>query len=181
MQGVTYLNNGNSEGITDMVVTGTHVYWTRVFPNVIRVATPGQANSAGDFATLNDQPFGVTASQTHVVWSTWNLGNSDIDVCAVGATCGSVTTLATNQHLGYRPASLLIDGSDVYWTSTEWNGTRGIVSRCPLAGCNQTPTIIARVFSTGQTRPGGIVADATFVYFLMDDDNGIKLYRLVKN
>ncbi len=75
---------------------------------------------------------------------------------------------------GFRPSSLAIDDTDVYWSGY---GTE--IRKCPKTGCGNNPTII--LGDAAGYAPAGIEVDAEFLYFgNYIDDTHVSFQKMPK-
>lgn len=174
-------------GASDIATTGNgYVYWTGFGMNatrVIRWGKTGQANSQADLVDLgtmmNHQNVAANGSALVYQQSAINSSVWDIVVCPSGPPCNSPSKIASGQTLGIRQGNMILDSSDVYWTTND-SMMHGNVVRCATNGCNNTPALVGQVPVGNNPQPAGVAVDSTFVYFLMGDNAGTKLYRVVK-
>ncbi len=82
--------------------------------------------------------------------------------------CGNQPTVLDIATDLYAPGGVATDGVNLFWTearelqeSGPGDGA-GVVRKCSINGCNNSPTIIA----TGLTNPKGIVVDSQNVYWV---------------
>lgn len=175
------LNNGSSEGAYDMAADGNgRVYWSRPGFNDIRTAAAGSPNSASFFAAVQGAAGTVAASKLYVAWSgtDTNTGKSTIFTCPTGS-CSSPTPIVQNVFLGARQGNILVVGPDVYYTIRDGFSKQVEVYRCAATGCQNSPRLLGVVpTQPGTAQPGALARDQLFVYFLVGDSVGTRLFRV---
>ena len=154
---------------------GTDLFWTDNILNLVLScpAAPAACTNPKTVATGQAGAAVIVADANNVYWmdavaDPKNTGATINAVysCAKTGCGGSPTVLA--QDLpglgGNSPgSSMVIDGSNLYWTNTTMTGT---VMKCAVTGCGGTPTVLA----AEQSMPFAVVVDDTNVYWsnLMD-------------
>jgi hypothetical protein len=170
------------EGVIDISGDGQqYVYWSKGGPYEIRTGKYGFI-AVNTFRTAAGEVGPVAATSAYVAWSETNTsnGNAIIYACANGVTCSSPIILGQGYKIGIRLDIIAIAGTDVYWTAADYGAPKRVqVYKCPVTGCNGTPKLLAEVNTVGLPVPGQITRDQTFVYFLVADDNGTRLFRVV--
>jgi hypothetical protein len=93
----------------------------------------------------------------------WTSGLSNGAVLQQSVSGGTVLTLATNQ---YYPNTILVDATNVYWTTGQ--GGAGTVMSARIGGAN-TPVMIA----ANQAYPAGLAMNATHLFWVNFGDGAI--------
>jgi len=170
------------EGVIDIAGDGQqYVYWSKGAPYEIRTGKYGFI-AVNTFRTAAGEVGPVAASKTDVAWSETNTsnGNAIIYACPGSVSCANPIVLGQGYKIGIRLDIIAIAGTDVYWTAADFGSTKGVqVYKCAVSGCNGTPKLLAEVPTVGLPVPGQVTRDQTFVYFLVADDNGTRLFRIV--
>jgi hypothetical protein len=87
-------------------------------------------------------------------------------IVRISLATGTMTDLATAQP---GPQAVVIDATNVYWTTYGSGAGNGTVAMCAKAGCNDQPTLINNRLGTQNPMsfgpPVNLVADSTNIYF----------------
>lgn len=122
-----------------------------------------------------NHPFAMASDSNNVYWTEFgdDFGstNGSVKSCPVSGCGSGPKTIATAQA---NPQAIVVDASNVYF-STGGSGTvnAGIFT-CPLSGCTGTPMHIVDVGTVY-----GMTVDATYVYWADSYDNTI--HRIAKS
>lgn len=178
------LGNGNEGTNTIVAPPGTSsVYWNGF--RRIRIGTAGIPDSGADYwvSGNNENTFMLDADPGYVAWNGDDTnGTNTIYACALGSTCATPTTLATQQSLDLHEGCLTLDPATdvVYWVGTDAGGNHVLVKSCSAKnGCNQTPRLVASVNGTAISA-GAVVVDPNFVWFNFSSNGTSYMYRVAK-
>ena len=156
----------------DVALDGTDVYWTTL-GLVMRCGLAGCNNAptvlVSDAAALYSLG-PIALDDTNVYFGHGLFADGSIEhpgeimVCAKTGCGDHPAVLATGVD---RPVSIATDGTDVYWAelvTSDLNSSGpgpGMIRRCSVAGCNDTPTMIA----AGLAEPISVAVDDQYVYW----------------
>ncbi len=169
---------------TGIAVDATSIYWAVQLGGVMKCAIDGCSHSVTSLVSgLRDPTPGVTPPGGGLASAVSELGQIAVDdanvyfvdtygsglwrilKCAKNWCNNSPTTLASGLS---GAVGIAVDADDVYWTETGNDSVAGQmvtgagrVARCAIAGCNDSPTVIA----ADQDGPTGIAVDARRVYW----------------
>ncbi len=153
----TLLSLSGGWELEGIVVRDGTMYFTS-FGSILTCPVTG-CTSATTFATATPAVYGLAADAATLYWANRYAatfgGTATIESCPL-AGCGAPVVLADGL-LDDDFRSIATDGVNIYWADTN----TGTVSRCPVSGCNGTPTVLA----TGQAFADAIAVDATSVYW----------------
>jgi len=143
-------------GLASMAVDDTHVYWTsRDDTAILRLPLTG-AGTPHAIAVNEPTPGQLVVGATHVYWIA-NAGQSSAAIKRAPKDGSEpAVTLAKEQN---QASSLAIDEGFVYWANSYLVGT---ISRCPLSGCSDAPTVLI----ADQNRPRALVVDGTSIFWM---------------
>jgi hypothetical protein len=160
---IVALNQGEPDSLA---LDDTDVFFVNTWPNgaVVRAAKDG---SGWVFiAEGQSEPVSVAVDAAYVYWTSGSeLGT--VQRCPKAGCVEAPEVLASNQQ---SPWAIAVDESDVFWTGRNvadpYYGTaNGLVMRCPLAGCEAGPTVLA--YEQFTTRgPRSLALDSTHVYWV---------------
>jgi hypothetical protein len=136
---------------------GKNVYWTMWWST--RFCAVGGCQNPTPLSDWGGTTIAMDATNVYATAPTGSGNGYPIWKCPLTGCNLNSTKLAPDTGDG-----IAVDATNVYWTRSD-NGT---ISSCAIAGCNQTPTVIA----TGQSRPLSIAVDTTTIYFTSDDYKG---------
>lgn len=137
---------GGAMTITGLAMDDTDVYWTDT-TRVVRVSTSGGSPTV---LAQGTSPSSVAVDGTNGYW----LDNGAVMACAKNGCKPAMLASGTS---GGSLAELATDGSYVYWTDSNPNGS---VMRVPVGG-GASSTV-----ASGQKTPTRIALDATAVYWI---------------
>jgi hypothetical protein len=166
------------EAAADLAIADPYVYWADSANHNVRVGEMGQ-QSVADFSpagSTNDYMVDVATDGSSVIWAVSNNGGT-IYACPVGPSCATPVKLVAGENLGQNLGNEAIDGPNAIWVATV-NG-HASVRRCALTGCSLTPATVA-IATNNSSMPGGITADATFIYFTASDGTNLYVFRVAK-
>jgi hypothetical protein len=127
------LMTGTTSGQCDIVVDDNRIYWAA--SSTIRMV-PFVGGSATNIVSGQSNSCGLALTSSNLVWT--NLANGGAVMKA--ALDGSGPTAIASGRMG--PQSVIVDGSDVYWTENGVvGGAASALVRAPLSG--GTPQILA--------------------------------------
>jgi len=100
--------------VESMVVTPGYVYFTTGDdPSSIYQCAAAGGGSPAVYAT-DDQPYGLAADGANLYWTN-DISPGNVVTCALGATCDSPRTVASNQS---SPQAVAVNATSVYWTTS---------------------------------------------------------------
>jgi hypothetical protein len=102
------------QSVVSMVVTSEYVYFTTYNdPSSVYQCEAGGGSSPTIYAT-DDNPYGLATDGTYLYWTN-NIAPGAVVACALGATCESPRSVATNQNA---PNAIAVNATNVYWTTS---------------------------------------------------------------
>jgi hypothetical protein len=99
--------------VEDMVVTDGYVYFTSGDSGNTVSQCPVVGGPASTFAT-DASPYGLATDGANLYWTNYTYDGT-VAVCAVGATCVSPRTVASDQNY---PQAVAVNSTSVFWTTT---------------------------------------------------------------
>jgi hypothetical protein len=139
-----------------MAVDDTHVYWTSSLDTAIMRRSLTGAGAPQAIALNESRPNQVRVDATHVYWvANWGLPNAAVKRVVKQGDEPPVT-LVMEQNQAF---SLALDSDFFYWTNFYSVGT---ISRCPLSGCADAPTMLI----ADQARPSALITDGTSIFWM---------------
>jgi hypothetical protein len=97
-----------------MVVTDGYVYFTTGYdPNSIYQCLASGGGTPTVYAT-DAAPYGLATDGANLYWTN-DLGDGTVATCAVGASCTSARTVASDQDY---PQSIAVNASSVFWSTS---------------------------------------------------------------
>ena len=121
-----------------------------------------------------DLPLDVTSDSNNVYWTefgdTFGAVNGSVKSCPLSGCSGAPKVYATGQP---NPGQLASDGANLYWSADAPGTGGGGIYYCPVTGCLAGPKLLV-----GAELPWGIALDATYVYFVSQND--MSLHRVPK-
>ena len=140
--------------LTAMVVDETHLYWTSNQDTAI-YRRPLSDMGRTEAIALNQPNIGeVQVDATHAYWFCTEAGGAYMAIRRVNKQGGGrPEILATNV------AAWTLDATSLFWGP----GPIGSISRCPLSGCSEAPTVL--IGDRGWS-PGAIVSDGTSIFWI---------------
>lgn len=161
---------------TSVAVDALNVYWTDIAAEAVYQA-PRTGGTAVPIAWGQSQPIAIAVDANNVYWVNNGSGGPDGSIVRTPIANpeaglpdgGAWTTLAAAQT---SPQNLAVDGTYVYWTSTQTKGTVQAVSK--TSSGSDTPIVIA----SGQAAPYGVVVDTNpsvpdYVYWTNSNDGTV--------
>jgi hypothetical protein len=101
------------QDVVSLVVTPAYVYFTTYSdPNSVYQCGSGGGTSPTVYAT-DENPYGLATDGTYLYWTN-NVEPGAVVACALGATCESPNSVATNQNA---PNAIAVNSTNVYWTT----------------------------------------------------------------
>ena len=120
-------------------------------------------------ATGLNHPFLMASDTNNVYWTeygdTLGASNGSVKSCPVSG-CGSGPTVLAMALTN--PRGIAVDANNVYFATASYGPVNGAIWSCPVSGCGGSPMKIAPA-----SIPYGIALDATYVYWVDNDDSTI--------
>ncbi len=144
-------------GVNDMAMSATTLYWGLQMANfgAIRSCDKSGCSFPAGLAGAQDAPTAYALDGTTLYWADRNA----IMKCDVGS-CTPTTFVSTPGPM----SSIVVDGTNVYWT----NYGSASVQGCAVSGCS-APTDIA----TSQVHPGRMAVDGASIYWTENADGQV--------
>ncbi len=124
-------------------------------------------------ATKLNHPFQMTSDASRVYWTEFGddigTANGFVKSCPLTG-CGTGATVHAQAQMN--PRGIVVDAQNVYWGSATYGAINGAIWSCALTGCT-SPTKLA-----GAGIPYGVWVDATYVYWVDNDDGSV--HRILK-
>jgi hypothetical protein len=115
-------------------------------------------------AANQDEPYALTLSATHIYYGQAGTTNTVHRRLLDGS---SEFTIATVQN---EPRELVINGSELFWTSFGFGGNTGAVRKWTLGAGTGTQTDVVSGLPVG---PWAIAANGDFLYYVNQNTNGV--------
>ena len=161
---------GNSPVSLGIAVDATSVYWsTEATAGIMKCAVAGCNNAPTQIMSAPVPAMNqIALDADNVYFVEYNpLGFGEVFACAKTGCADHPLALATGLN---SPTAIATDGVSVYWTEISssdpganlvpWPGA-GVVRKCSVNGCNNTPTTLA----SGLNDPVAIAVDDGYVYW----------------
>jgi hypothetical protein len=165
--------DAGTNGASALAVGGGNLVWKDEMGVLKTCPTAGCRGAPGTVGTASERVTVMAADAQRVYWidpgqppppkSLGPYTGGAILACPV-AGCGAAGPLVLASYPQWLPgAALLVDGTDLYWTTEDATGRYGEVVRCAVGGCGAAPTPLATTRTSQATR--GLAVDATNVYW----------------